>query len=74
MSRDPMAPHDGESWRDGEHDEFDAWLRRALWAAYGPTAAEPVPEELLWLLEAAMPADVRPTPPVETALPAGAEA
>jgi hypothetical protein len=54
-----MDPHDGEPWRRGERDALDVWLRETLRAAHGPTASEPVPEELLRLLDAETPADAR---------------
>ena len=50
------APREGSEPRPGrgppaEDDAFDLWLRRQLHRCYAAIAAEPIPEELLRLIE-----------------------
>jgi hypothetical protein len=46
--RDRPRPERGSAERS---DAFDTWLRRRLQQSYGAIASEPIPEELLRLLE-----------------------
>jgi hypothetical protein len=38
-------------WLGTEEDAFDLWLRRSLHGAFDPALEEPVPEEILRLIE-----------------------
>ena len=38
-------------WLGGAEDPFDLWLRRSLHGAFDPALEEPVPEEVLRLIE-----------------------
>ncbi len=38
-------------WLGQEEDAFDLWLRRSLHEAFDPALEEPVPEEVLRLIE-----------------------
>ena len=38
-------------WLGKEEDAFDLWLRRSLHGAFDPALEEPVPEEILRLIE-----------------------
>jgi len=48
-SEDSQPPLEDGSAAEG--DSFDVWLRHHLHRSYGATMAEPIPEELLRLIE-----------------------
>jgi hypothetical protein len=39
------------TWVRGEDDPFDVWLRQSLHDAFDAIAAEPIPEDVLQLIE-----------------------
>ena len=39
------------TWVRGEEDPFDVWLRQSLHDAFDAIAAEPIPEDVLQLIE-----------------------
>ena len=45
------SPEPDDSWMARKADPFELWLRRGLHAAFDAIAAEPVPEDLLRLIE-----------------------
>ena len=45
------APESDDSWRERKADPFELWLRRGLHQAFDAIAGEPVPEDLLRLIE-----------------------
>ena len=49
-SRQPSRRAAAE-WLRGEEDAFDLWLRQSLHEAFDPAVAEPIPEDILRLIE-----------------------
>ncbi len=45
------APEPDDSWNGKKPDPFELWLRRGLHEAFDAIAGEPVPEDLLRLIE-----------------------
>ena len=45
------APGPDDFWMVRKPDPFELWLRRGLHAAFGAIAEEPVPQDLLRLIE-----------------------
>ena len=45
------GPEPDDFWMARKADPFELWLRRGLHAAFDAIAAEPVPEDLLRLIE-----------------------
>ena len=45
------APEPDDFWMESKPDLFELWLRRGLHEAFDAIAAEPVPEDLLRLIE-----------------------
>ncbi len=45
------APEPDDFWMERKPDPFELWLRRGLHEAFDAIAAEPVPEDLLRLIE-----------------------
>jgi hypothetical protein len=41
----------GDGWFGTEEDAFDSWLRQSLHAAFDAIAAEPIPQDILQMIE-----------------------
>lgn len=50
----PVAPASAAAGADGAPDAFDAWLRDELLRLYGCAVNEPVPADMIRLLQAAI--------------------
>lgn len=49
--KQPKAKEGGENQAAGKPEAFDLWLKRGLHQIYDDVAKEPIPEDLLRLIE-----------------------